>query len=143
MRILTAERVNEILRDSLYRDEELTREDAIRVKGIVQTERLKAYQEEIKNLIACLPDAFVSGGGWTFLNLCTDKDGNLWGQHNNCEELYCLAAGLGMAGFCMPRDMWSVLPGGVPYIEGPVATRNKGSLFLVQEDNPNTGGLKC
>ena len=99
MRILTAERVNEILRDSLYRDEELTREDAIRVKGIVQNfgfhpERLKAYQEEIKNLIACLPDAFVSGGGWTFLNLCTDKDGNLWGQHNNCEELYCLAAGL-------------------------------------------------
>jgi hypothetical protein len=32
------------------------------------------------------------------------------------EALVALGVGLGMAQFQMPREMWSVLPGGVPYV---------------------------
>lgn len=137
--MIDAQRVEEIMKDSLYREEELPPNiraqeelldlpavpptDAIVVKGLVSNygfhpERLKSHQAEIKAMIEDLPKEFLreTGGGYTFLNLCTEKDGRMWGQHRDCENLLCLAMGLKMAGYCAPREMWQILPGGVPYI---------------------------
>ena len=55
------------------------------------------------------------GGGWSFLQACVDKNGNHWGEHSNMEELFCLGIAIGKVESLLPRDMWKVLPGGVPY----------------------------
>ena len=55
-------------------------------------------------------------GGWSFLALCMDKNGEIWGEHESVEELICLGIAIGMVGYSTPREMWSILPGGMPYI---------------------------
>lgn len=122
-----AERVETVLKDCLYRGDELPDgkppEDAVIVDGIMQKfgfhpARLAAHKEEIAAMCNELPDDFQKskGGGWSFLNLCMTKDGNQWGEHRNCEQLVVLAIGSGQGGYPMPRDMWPMLPGSVPYV---------------------------
>jgi len=36
-------------------------------------------------------------------------------MHQIVEELFCLAMGLGLAECQLPREMWSMFPGGMPY----------------------------
>jgi hypothetical protein len=64
-----------------------------------------------------LPDKFMagSGDGFSFLGGCETKTGELWGQHHDVEMLLCLGMALGMVKCLVPRDMWKVLPGGLPY----------------------------
>lgn len=80
-------------------------------------ERLESHKQEIKNLLMGLPRQFreKEGGGWSFLQACMDKDGNQWGEHKDVEALVCLGIATGQAKFQLPRDMWKVLPGGMPY----------------------------
>lgn len=131
-----AERVVALMREVLYRAEEVpTGEvpaDAVKVEGIVRTfalhpNRLLAKKQEILALVhEIVPDVYLRapdgkkregyGEGSTFLNFCLDRDGGQWGDHPVMESLYCLAAAIGKAGFCLPRDFWHSLPGGVPYI---------------------------
>jgi len=122
--------IRTVLLDVLYKDGEVSvedgpPEDAILVPGITSNfgfhpGRLESHREEIQELIKQLPLEFIQGegggGGMSFLNLCQDREGNLWGQHKACEELLCLAMGLRLAGYCLPRHIWCVLPGGVPYV---------------------------
>lgn len=123
---LDAGKVHEILMDSLFRDEEITPgqtpANAVVVEGLMRKiglhkERLESHRTEIQELLAELPDNFhkSKGGGWTFLNGCMDKDGNQWGEQMNVDELVMLGAALGIARYQLPREMWSALPGGVPY----------------------------
>ena len=107
-------KVNQIFKDSLSKDGAV-------VDGITARYGLdvSGKEEEIGDILAELPDEFQStkGGGWSFLNACNDRDGNQWtGQHSVMEELFCLGIAAGKAKYLMPREMWSVLPGGVPYI---------------------------
>lgn len=114
--------------DCLYREEEIPNpevasESAVLVEGItgrfgLHPERLESHRDGVRANIAALPDPFFrdSGGGWSFLNLCMNKDGQQWGEHGTMQELVVLAIGLGLASYEMPREMWSVLPGGVPYV---------------------------
>lgn len=70
-------------------------------------------------MLAELPEPFFDngGGGWSFLNLCTDRHDRLWtGEHSVCEQLIVLAQALDLATYPMPRDMWEILPGGMPYV---------------------------
>lgn len=79
----------------------------------------EAHRDEIVAMLQELPEQFMDngGGGWSFLNLCTDKNGRLWtGLQSNCEELIALAASLGLADWLMPREVWSAFPGAVPYV---------------------------
>jgi len=123
-----ASKVDNIFRDSLFTGEEIGTdntppEGAVLVEGIVSNfgfhpERLVTHKDEIADLIALMPENFHqnSGGGWSFLNLCMDKDGNQWGEHRNMEQLVTLAIATNQGKYVMPREMWSVLPGGMPYI---------------------------
>jgi len=124
---LTATKVEEIFFDCFYRPDEvpdgLPPEDAILVKGIMATfafhpRRTESHKDEIAELLNELPDQFKesSGGGWSFLNACTDRHGKHWGEHQNMEQLFVLGIAVGKAKFQLPKELWSALPGGMPYV---------------------------
>ena len=119
---LTSKAVHEIIMDCLFNETE-DRSKAVIVKGIVagfgfNPVKLEKHREEILDLLDELSDDYKEGGGggMTFLNACNDKHGNQWtGEHRTMEELFCLGIGIGAVTECMPRDMWEVMPGGMPY----------------------------
>jgi hypothetical protein len=120
---LTSENVNNIMLDSLFKEGE-DESNGVHAEGIIvrysfHPDRLQSHKEAIKDMLSQLPDPFMkdSGGGWSFLNACQDKSGTLWGQHRDMEALVCLGIACGMAHFQMPREMWSIFPGGMPYFE--------------------------
>lgn len=94
----------------------------IMVDYLFDKKRLEFHREEIKTWLEQLPVEFRAvsqggGGGWSFLNFCMTKDEELWtGEHSTCELLLCLGEALGYITFSLPRDVWSALPGGVPYL---------------------------
>lgn len=118
-------RVNEIFRDCLFKKEEVIDgvpiDKPIIVEGIrasygFNSKRLSSYKDEINSMLDSMNETFKEG--WSFLNLCFDKDNNQWtGSHRSMEELMCLGMGIGRIYYCMPdRNFWSILPGGMPYI---------------------------
>jgi len=120
--------LNAIFLDSLYKDHEITPgqtpEGAVLVSGIVtnvgfEPNRLNANKPKILELAkAIVTDSFLKGKGegMSFLQLCEDREGNQWGEHRNMEQLVLLCKGLGMADYCLPKEMWNVFPGGMPYV---------------------------
>ena len=122
-----AGKIETIFLDCLYKPEEIdngkTPQDAILVQGIVRDfgfhpQRLQSHKEEVRLLLTEMPKEFhrQGGGGWTFLNLCMDKNGNQWGEHLNMEQLVVLAIGCGLGKYQLPKDLWVSLPGGMPYV---------------------------
>jgi hypothetical protein len=119
---LTSEKVTAIFTDCLFKDGEKLKDPVI-VEGILNkfgfhSGRLASHKIEIEELLAELPETFMlnKGGGWSFLNACQDKHGNQWtGLHLVMEQLFCLGLGVGRVAEVMPRTMWPLLPGGVPY----------------------------
>ena len=99
----------------------------VTVQGIMATAHfaiaeLELCKADIAGMLAQLPPPFQpvksgGGGGWSFLNACNDKDNNLWtGDHRTMDMLFMLGIATGQAAWCMPRDDWLVLPGGMPYV---------------------------
>lgn len=130
---LTAQNVETILSDVLFTDEEAEKIDpenstdpkeVIKVQGIVNhygfhPKRLMGHQDDLKSMAANLPESFFAstGGGWSFLNVVSTKDGELWtGLHQTAEQFVCMLIGIGQAKWVLPRDMWASLPGGMPYL---------------------------
>lgn len=125
---LKAERVGEIVRGCLFTDEEVAevapeQPECVKVEGIMATlgfhpGRLQEHKDEIVELLDELPDEFKegTGGGMSFLNACMDKHGNHWAEHPSMDNLFMLGIGIRRVMYCMPRDMWKVFPGGMPYI---------------------------
>lgn len=123
---LTANAVHNVFKDCLFRDEELVdgqpTGEFVEAEGVITRAgfhpgRLKENKEEIKALLMELPETFrqKSGGGWSFLQACEDRFGEQWGEHINIDQLLCLGIATGQAKILMPREMWSVFPGGLPY----------------------------
>lgn len=80
---------------------------------------LEANKENIESMIDQLPDGFKqdTGGGNSFLNMCLDKNDNMWtGEHVVVERLLLLGIAINRMGFNAPKPMWKVLPGGMPYV---------------------------
>lgn len=119
---LTPGRVEELFVDCFFKDGE-KEDNPIIAEGIVATygfqpTRLESHRQEVKDLLAQLPAEFHegTGDGWSFLNACLDREGNQWtGEHRIMEHLFVLGIALGLVENLLPRDMWSVLPGGMPY----------------------------
>lgn len=83
--------------------------------------KLAAHAPEVRSMLEQLPVKFRpasegGGGGASFLEMPLTEGGEQWGEHINCEQLLSLALGLGWAEYCLPREMWSALPGGMPYV---------------------------
>lgn len=120
---LTAKKVHETFMNCLFNDGEPTEGykigEGVMVRIGFHPERLKEAEPIITELLDELPDAFKKsgGGGWSFLNLCQDKHGNQWADlHKTMDELVALGNAIGKLSYQMPREMWSALPGGMPYL---------------------------
>jgi hypothetical protein len=133
---LTPQAVQEIVRECLPNDGELTEEQVLVlqsgkdvsgykvVRGIMKSfvfneTRLAEQAPQIGALLAQLPEVFDAngeGGGYSFLGACNDRNGDLWtGDHSIMEDLFCLGLATGKAALLLPREMWRALPGGMPY----------------------------
>ena len=124
---LNAGRIDEIFKDCLFRSDEVVDGkpsiEPLKGEGIISNFgfhpiRTEGYRGQLKEILSDLPDTFKEsvGGGMSFLNACMDKDGHQWGEHRNMEQLFALGKSLGLVSYPMPREMWSVLPGGMPYV---------------------------
>jgi hypothetical protein len=70
-------------------------------------------------MLAELPDPFHDadiGGGGSFLQACNRQDGVQWTtEHRVMEQLFLLGIATGFVICQLPRWVWPVLPGGMPY----------------------------
>lgn len=125
---LTAANVETVAQHCLFTQEEMPEgaglpEDAVKVEGIIcnygfNAARLAEKRSDIASMLDCLSDDFkaTGGGGMSFLNACMTKSGEHWGEHPTMGLLFALGIGAGLARYTMPREMWPILPGGVPYL---------------------------
>ena len=119
---LTSKNVQSVFMDCLFKDGENI-SDPIVVEGVVSKfgfhkDRLELHKEDILKMLLQLPKEFQkdSGGGMSFLNACNDVDGRQWTDlHQVMEQLFVLGIGCNRVKCLMPREMWKVLPGGMPY----------------------------
>lgn len=121
--MINAKEVNRIFEDCLVKTLPTDGQRVVEVGGIVQTvvfdvASLERNSQGVREMLKQLPSEFFSdsGGGWSFLNMCVTKDGVQWGEHPDMEQLMMLGIGLGYVSMPLPREMWAVLPGGMPYI---------------------------
>lgn len=123
---LTAKNVEEIFTQALFtKDEDIAdprynnimNGEAVMATYGFNGNRLEPRKEDVRAMLMQLPDNFFQskGGGWSFLQACMRSDGVQWGEHRSIDMLVALGNALGLVKFALPRDMWEVLPGGMPY----------------------------
>jgi len=120
--ILNPQKVHTIFTSCLFTDGE-NAEDHVAVEGITMNVgfhpgRLQAQKPKIEEMLGELPSSFQQeiGGGMSFLGACNDKYDNLWtGSHQTMQELFLLGMGIGRVVCILPRELWTSLPGGMPY----------------------------
>jgi len=119
---LSSDNVGVIFFECLFEEGENTT-NHIAVEGIVNNfgfhpERLELHKNDIYEMLLQLPENFQKekGGGWSFLEACNNKDGIQWtGMHQTMEQLFCLGVGIGKVKCQISKEMWMMLPGGMPY----------------------------
>jgi hypothetical protein len=118
-----ASKVREMMIACLFGDDE-PHEAHVEAEGIIHNfrfhpGRIAEHSALIREQLDDLPREFheppVGGGGWSFLNACMDRRGYQWGEHASMESLICLGIAAGFVRYCLPRDLWTSLPGGLPY----------------------------
>lgn len=115
---LTPDAVDDLLEKCLASNGDLLIDGIVR-KFAFDPVKITEHAEAIGALLNQLPDTFQAskGGGWSFLQACDDRHGRQWtGLHAKMEELFCLGIAAGKAKWLLPRDLWEVLPGGMPYV---------------------------
>jgi hypothetical protein len=54
--------------------------------------------------------------GTVIVNACFDRNGTQWtSRHRDMDELFMLGMGLKLVECQLPRELWSMLPIGMPY----------------------------
>lgn len=126
---MNANRIEEIIMDCLFEKDEIDENGKpltpfIEAEGVMDTfafnpDKIAKHKEEIKSILSELDDSFMigKGGGMSFLNMCMDKHGIQWGEHMHVDQLIALGIAAGFVKYCMPRDMWRMFPGGMPYVQ--------------------------
>lgn len=125
--VLTGNKVHDLFMSLLFTDDEVAHAaptNYVAAEGITKKigfhpERLEAARDKVKAMLDELADDFKAsgGGGMSFLNMCMDRNDNQWtGFHAIQEELCLMGIALGLVEWQLPREMWAVLPGGVPYL---------------------------
>lgn len=115
---LTAENVRAVMTNCLFLDGEdrsvYVQGDGVLTKFGFHPGRLAANRDSIMQLLNQLPDSFRDGGA-SFLQGCVDRFGEQWGEHPNVEQLLALGHAAGYVKCLVPRQLWSQMPGGMPY----------------------------
>lgn len=113
--------VEQLLRHCVFKDDE-PKDPFVKAEGVLHTfhfhpGRLEEKRAAIADQLAGLPDSFrkTGGGGHSFLAACMTRENEQWGEHPNIEMLMCLGLAAGLVRYCLPKDMWSALPGAMPY----------------------------
>lgn len=117
--LLTAENVEKVFLECFSEN----KEDSIKYDAVVHSftfskEKLQDNNQNIIDMLSCLPKEFMqsAGGGYSFLMACNDKDGNQWtGLHLTMEKLFALGIGIGKVKCLLPRELWQMMPCGMPY----------------------------
>lgn len=120
--------VSHIFKQCLYRDAELQEDcvprDAIIIEGVTASfglnpDRVQQHRVRIMEILGEVSPDFSDpkAGGTSFLNLPMDKDGVQWGEHKNAQELMVLGMAVDAFEYLGPKDMWAILPGGMPYLK--------------------------
>lgn len=115
---LTSENVEAVFKDCLANTTEYELKGVL-IEVAFNREKIAKHEQDIMQMLMQLPEQFhrPGGGGWTFLNMCIDKNGNQWtGLHQMQDKLVCLGRAIGAVEFLLPRDLWKAMPGGMPYI---------------------------
>lgn len=113
--MIDPERVEKIFFECLGKD---TSGERIEVDGIIgnyglRKDVLEKYKDEIYEMLLELPIEFQirGGGGWSFLNMCNDKNGEQWtGFHQRMEQLLCLGIGIGKVQYLMQKSCGIYFP---------------------------------
>ena len=123
--IIDPQEVEKTFLDCLYEEDEgdTNLNDVLFIEGVLNKfrfhpGRLEEKRNKVTEWLKALPRIFRknSGGGWSFSNACNQENGVQWtGLHQRMEQLLCMGMGLGLVECPMPREMWSALPGGMPY----------------------------
>jgi len=90
----------------------------IRSDFYLDESKLNDHKENIIDMLNELPEEFHQdgGGGMSFLNACNNADGEQWtGFHQTMEALFVLGMGIKRVRCLLPKEMWSICPGGMPY----------------------------
>lgn len=119
---LTAENVHACFTGSLFDnnvDKAVIEATSIKTSGITRNvgfdpDKIMTFKEDVKSMILQIPDI---KDGISFLCMCINTDGHQWGEHINVEELVLLGQALELLEPCVPRDMWYIFPGGMPYYQ--------------------------
>ena len=121
--ILTADVVKELYSDCTLREDEIKNEepivDFVLGEGVGSTSVFSAERiEKNKGTIALLFDELGQiDEGISFLVMCNDKYDRQWtGFHSIVDGLVQLGIASGVVQYTLPRDMWDILPGGMPYV---------------------------
>lgn len=120
---LTKENLDKVMVASLYEDHAEDISDQIEVQAIAHSfcfcpSRLEGQRQNIIDMLKQLDSAFMrsGGGGMSFLRLPFDAYGRQWGEQREAEVLMALGMAIGVVSYLFPRELWRILPGGVPYI---------------------------
>lgn len=115
---LTADNVEAVFADCLS-DERNFIVRGVMINVAFDRSKVAAHEQDIAQMLSALPIEFhrPGGCGWSFLNMCIDKDGQQWCDlHQTIDKLICLGLATGQIEFTLQRDLWRALPGGMPYI---------------------------
>ena len=125
---VNANDVRELYRSCLLTDDEVKDDmpvvDFILGEGVMSISVFNSDRiENAKEKISLLFDKIIPDGcdNISFLNLCVDKNDNLWtGEHSTVDLLVQLGVASGEISYLVPRKEWKDLPG-----EMPIIVRNK------------------
>ncbi|HYE68402.1 MAG TPA: hypothetical protein VEA58_07300 [Anaerovoracaceae bacterium] len=120
---LNAQTVQRVFVDCLFSEAEFKGE-GLRAEGVVITAmfnpvKIEGHRHEIESMLnECHPEFFnTEQGGRSFLNLCMDKNGQIWtGDHHMCDCLICLGIAIAKLKLTPERELWQTLPHGLPFI---------------------------
>lgn len=136
--VLTAEKVNQLydecsLVENEVKDDEPVVDfvlgEGVRSITVFSAERIENNKEKIAELF----DEFAGiDAGISFLTMCVDQYDRQWtGLHSTVDLLVQLGIASGVVEYTLPREMWDIFPGSMPYV-----IRNR------EKDNEKIEGLK-
>lgn len=106
---------------------------AVPAQGVVlqmgfHPERLASKRAEIAAMLMALDPKFRESGGGGFSFLAMGDGLPYLAHHRDFDTLLCLGIASGFVRYCLPRNLWSVLPGGAPYLVVLNVTKNMSEL---------------